>query len=213
MQNEFYSFETIKDTIMNWIGEQTVSKYPSSAECNAARKGAEGIIYALEEAGPDITLCGSLILPRVEDKPLEKPVKKTGYERVEYGNYYFTIDNDCIVHEQTDDSDYDDTVYQAANYYSDKTVAKNNARADTLLRKLRRFAVEHRKKELDWENDCQSKVYIEYCHDRCAFEIDEDFDYQSFGKIYFDSEETAEAAINEFKDELLWYFTEYKDSL
>ena len=33
------------------------------------------------------------------------------------------------------------------------------------------------------------------------------------GTILFDSEETAQAAIDEFHDELIWYFTEYKDSL
>ena len=146
-------------------------------------------------------------------KQIETPVKKTGYERVGHGNTYFTIDGDGILRNPTDDSDYEDTIYEVANYYSDKTVAENNARADNLMRKLRRFAVEHRKKELDWENDCQSKVYIECCHDGHTLEIDEDFSYQSFGKIYFDSEETAKAAIEEFKDELIWYFTEYKDSL
>lgn len=32
-------------------------------------------------------------------------------------------------------------------------------------------------------------------------------------ELYFNSYETAERAIEEFKDELIWYFTEYKDSL
>ena len=32
-------------------------------------------------------------------------------------------------------------------------------------------------------------------------------------EIYFDSQETAGRVIEEFKDELTWYFTEYKDSL
>ena len=49
MSDKYYSFETIKDTIMSWIGEQTVSKYPTFAECKAARMGAEGVIYALED--------------------------------------------------------------------------------------------------------------------------------------------------------------------
>ena len=34
-----------------------------------------------------------------------------------------------------------------------------------------------------------------------------------FGAIHFDSEETANAAMDKFHDELIWYFTEYKDSL
>ena len=36
---------------------------------------------------------------------------------------------------------------------------------------------------------------------------------RNFGVIHFDSEETVNAAIDKFHDELIWYFTEYKDSL
>ena len=34
-----------------------------------------------------------------------------------------------------------------------------------------------------------------------------------FGGIYFDTAEAANLAISTFRDELIWYFTEYKDSL
>ena len=111
----------------------------------------------------------------------------------------------------------DNGLYDAANYYSDETVAKNNARADTLYRKLRRFAVEHRVHTLDWKISFQQKwyIYYDYCGRMggdnlcvaCYREI------RDFGNISFDSQKTAEAAIKEFKDELIWYFTEYKDSL
>ena len=96
---------------------------------------------------------------------------------------------------------------------SDKTVAENNARADTLMRKLRRFAVEHRKTELDW-NDIDNYKYYIYC-DRNEVRLDIDYTnvYPHFYGVYFDTEETAKAAIEEFKEELIWYFTEYKDSL
>ena len=36
---------------------------------------------------------------------------------------------------------------------------------------------------------------------------------RDFGVIYFDLGETANAAIDEFRDELIWYFTEYKEGL
>ena len=39
------------------------------------------------------------------------------------------------------------------------------------------------------------------------------FRSRKFGVIYFDLGETANAAIDEFRDELIWYFTEYKESL
>ena len=149
-------------------------------------------------------------------KELEKP-KKTGYERVGYGNEYFTIDGDNFTRKQMDDVKYDDDIYDNANYYSDITVAENNARADRLYRQLRRFAVEHRKANINWNEQTQWKWYIYYDY---AFRtvgnklrVGDYCNLRDFGQIYFDSEEAAEAAIEEFKDELIWYFTEYKDSL
>lgn len=40
----------VKKVIMDYIFEQTVSKYPSAELCKASRMGAEGVIYALENA-------------------------------------------------------------------------------------------------------------------------------------------------------------------
>ena len=149
-------------------------------------------------------------------KYLEEP-KKTGYERVCAGEEYYTAFHGKVVsfHEMAVEEggicslkDYED-----ANYYSDKAIAKNNARADLLMRKLRRFAVEHRTKELDWNDSYEEKRCIAYDHETKQLMNAFNQTYQAFGKIYFDSKETAEAAIEEFHDELLWYFTEYKDSL
>lgn len=145
-------------------------------------------------------------------KQIEKPAKKTGYEFVEDGEDHYIIPGDKGLFEASKNTSYDLDAYEKANYYSDKTVAENNARADTLMRKLRRFAVEHRETGLDWEGFAD-KFYIEYNYEGNSLETDCDCTYRGFGKIYFDSNETAQAAIEEFKDELLWYFTEYKDSL
>lgn len=40
----------VKEVIMQYIAEQTVSKYPTAELCKASRMGAEGVIYALEDA-------------------------------------------------------------------------------------------------------------------------------------------------------------------
>lgn len=148
-----------------------------------------------------------------ELKQIKKPAKKTGYEWVKDGEVHYIVQSDNHLMNSRLNACYEEAAYQlAANYYSDKTVAENNARADTLMRKLRRFAVEHRETEIDWEG-WAGKFYIEYNYDGNSLETDCDYSYRSFGKIYFDSIETANDAISEFKDELLWYFTEYKDSL
>ena len=160
----------------------------------------------------------------IENKEIEIEISKeeykklqpseTGYERVPKSNgFYYAnakgdvgtgIDNYCYA---------DDKYYESANYYSSETVAENNARADKLMRQLRRFAVEHREDEANLNDTNTEKHYI--CYDYEGNELGTTFTFVArvFGVIYFDSEETAQAAIDKFRDELIWYFTEYKDSL
>ena len=140
--------------------------------------------------------------------------KKTGYERVPESDIYFYANTKGYVETACEDCyDVDDEYYESANYYSDKTVAKNNARADKLMRQLRRFAVEHRERGVDFNSTETAKHYIYYDCIRDELRTTYTFYAGVFGVIYFDSEETANAAIDEFRDELMWYFTEYKDSL
>ena len=140
--------------------------------------------------------------------------KKTGYERVPKSSiYFYDCFRGCPEYAADDYDVVDNEYYESANYYSSEDVAENNARADKLMRQLRRFSVEHRKYKANFNSINARRFYIIY---QC--EINEIKPYHTsyaiyFGAIYFDSEETAQAAINEFHDELIWYFTEYKDSL
>ena len=140
--------------------------------------------------------------------------KKTGYERVAESDIYFYANTKGDAETACEDYyDIDDEYYESANYYSDKTVAENNARADKLMRQLRRFSVEHRERGVNF-NDTNTKQYcIYYDYGNNTLGTAFTLCARVFGVIYFDSEETALAAINEFHDELIWYFTEYKDSL
>jgi hypothetical protein len=110
-------------------------------------------------------------------------------------------------------SKYDDNLYEAADYYSDKIVALNNARADKLMRQLRRFAAEHREVKIDFNNPSQDKWSICYDHSYNELTVAPWTFVQHFGFIYFDFEAVARLAIDTFHDELVWYFTEYRDSL
>ena len=140
--------------------------------------------------------------------------KKTGYERVPESDIYFYANTKGYVETACEDCyDVDDEYYESANYYSDKTVAENNARADKLMRQLRRFSVEHRECGVDFNSTETEKHYIYYDCVRDELRTVFTFYAKTFGTILFDSEETAQAAIDEFHDELIWYFTEYKDSL
>ena len=135
---------------------------------------------------------------------------KTGYERVSAQRKYYFCDIDGEVDWSCENNHIeDDKFYNTANYYSNEHLAIDNARADKLMRQLRRFAVEHR------ENSIQTQWYEIYCkRDRKEFLISEFDEHMKYlGALAFGSKEAAQLAIDTFHDELIWYFTEYKDSL
>lgn len=140
--------------------------------------------------------------------------KKTGYERVGDLKKYYWIDGDGLIHTSYNNNiTSDDLRFDVGNYYSSKDIAENNARADQLMRQLRRFAVENRKQEIEWNDFFQLKFYLYYDYKDRVLNIGQYYSTRDCGTIYFDSEETAKNAISKFYDELIWYFTEYKDSL
>lgn len=141
--------------------------------------------------------------------------KPTGYERMAKGENYYVNDiyADKVCEKTEQNLQVNDQRYESANYYSSKTIAENNARADRLMRQLRRFAVKHREEDIEWKNIKQNKYGIYYDFKYPGFFISELHCARSFGFIPFDSNETAQLAIETFHDELIWYFTEYKDSL
>ena len=160
----------------------------------------------------------------IEDKEIEVEISEeeykklhpseTGYERVsKSGDYFHESGKGDVESEIEDCYNIDNEYYESANYYSDKAVAENNARADKLMRQLRRFAAEHRANELNWYNINNRKYYITYDFEDNKISANYKTFLKGLGVMYFDSMETAQAAINEFHDELIWYFTEYKDSL
>ena len=79
----------------------------------------------------------------------------------------------------------------------------------TLFRKLQRFTDENNECDLDWSNFQQKKYYIYYDYDYSKLLIDCNTCSKKFGNVFFSSEEIAQKAIEEFKDELLEYFTKY----
>lgn len=151
----------------------------------------------------------------IQDSELQKLLtpQKTGYERVnESQKYWYQASSGNVERKSNMRDNVDAMYYSNANYYSDEIIARNNARADNLMRQLRRFAVEHRRNEIDWSDESQGKYYIYNVVNTKNLAVDCRIT-KFFNSIYFDSEETAQLAIETFHDELVWYFTEYKDSL
>ena len=141
----------------------------------------------------------------------------TGYERVKKDETYYVISTECD--STTKITEFNDQVdeqcYNKGNYYSNKTIAENNARADRLLRQLRRWQAQNDKaiSISDWKNNNILKYYIDYdCFNELFF-VTYAIRYRCPNTIYFTSREKAKEAIEVFKDELKWYYTKYQQRL
>lgn len=156
-----------------------------------------------------MTYNGKTVEVEVADEQFEKlfAENKTGYEKSE--NYYLINAHGEVM----DSSDFDDEYlekkrYEFSNYFSDKSVAENMARAQRLWNRIHRRAVElcepiYQRKDGRLYTICfepqDNKIFAD------------DWVTRHFGEIYFDTEEHCQQVIEEFHDELLWYFTEFKD--
>lgn len=141
---------------------------------------------------------------------------RTGYERVDEDESYFVDDTINDGHEVLGGGALVNNLYYInGNYYNDKSVTENNARADRLLRCLRQWQASHDRAITlkDWKNTNISKYKIKYSYtDDCVFACEE-YDWRELNVVYFSSTEKAEQAIEAFKHELFWYYTEYMQRL
>ena len=130
--------------------------------------------------------------------------KVTGFERVKADETYFYTDGDGDFSEDYDaKGETDDIRYRYANYYSDATIAEWCIRNDTLNRKMRRWAAEHNAKPIDLTDDT-CKYVILYDGKQCVVDWIRHEALQSLAFVYFNSNNLAEAAIEEFGDEIKW---------
>lgn len=151
----------------------------------------------------------------------EKEKKKTGYERVGKGKFYYAINSlkEAVPFSDGDfllcNTENTEKRFKAASYFNDENLAKNIARAEQLKYQLRRFAALNGgiPSQADWKNYYCDKYYIYYDYsdnkiDVCDLSISRDF-----GQIYFKDIKACKKAIEIFKDELIWYFTEFEEML
>ena len=140
---------------------------------------------------------------------LTKSDKKTGWERAEVGEYY------KYIHIGTDTEDgarADDDRYQEGRYFSSYDLAFDQIRAIKLWLRIKRWAAEHCE-PVDCEG-CSGKYSFYW--DYVAKQVRVSgvlFIYRTAFAVYFDTEEHVKQCIEEFQDELTWYFTECKDRM
>ena len=150
------------------------------------------------------------ILGLITDKP------KTGYERVDEDESYFVDDTINDGHEVLGGGALVNNLYYInGNYYNDKTIVENNARADRLQRCLRQWQAQNDKpiSVEDWEDNDKDKWCIMYGYGAEELYVSWFHSARLHNVIYFTTREKAEEAIEQFADELIWYFTEYVQRL
>lgn len=160
-----------------------------------------------------MTYNGKTVEVEVADEQFEKlfaEKKNTGYEKVEKGKQYLYVDSFGNVSPDVAGwtLNWDNKRYENANYFSDEEIANNMARAQKLWNQIHRRSVElcepiYQRKDGSLYTICFDPQYNKIFAD--------DWVTRHFGEIYFDTEEHGNQVINEFRDELLWYFTQFKD--
>ena len=159
----------------------------------------------------EITKEQAKILGLVEER------SRTGYERVDEDDSYFVDDTINDGHEVIGGGGtlVNDLYYNNGNYYNDKTIAENNARADRLLRCLRQWQALNDKSisEKDWNDESKKKWFVAYSYGAEKLYADYYYIMRLPNTIHFATKEKAEEAIEVFRDELIWYFVEYQQRL
>ena len=145
-----------------------------------------------------------------EDKPERA---RTGYEREGKDTVYYFMDAMDILHSENEVyRPLNDFQYTSGNYYTDKQLAEDNARADSILRRMRQWqalndvAVDRNASEiysLVWQRSTRDIRINIIVKDKCLDNFE----------IYFSTFEKASEAAKVFRDDLIWLHTEYRRRL
>lgn len=92
---------------------------------------------------------------------------------------------------------------------NDKTLAENMARAQKLWKSINRRSVELCE-PVDVATGGKAWTIL-YVSDIKEIKPVDLMYYRYFGNIWFDTKEHCQQVIDEFHDDLLWYFTEFKN--
>ena len=163
-----------------------------------------------------IHIDGKEITAQISDEAaaelLQEDGPRTGYERVDKNEtYYHTSMSGGAFANKDEKINIDDMTYKFADYHSDRVIAENNARADKLVRQIRQWQALN-DEPVNWNCD-NGKYAIYYACDKNQLGIINVDNMRDLGQIYFSSAEKTIEALEIFRSELTWYFTEYRQRL
>ena len=133
----------------------------------------------------------------ISSQKLENEKKMSPFNRQKKNLFYYFIDTDGTVCEDTDGHyELDDELYKAANYCTDKNLMHQRALYETLNRLLWRFSMENGESENSW-NSINDHYEIYWSCSNEGFDICRNCHAKSLNAVYFPSKELAMKAIDE----------------
>lgn len=166
----------------------------------------------------EIVVDGKRYKVQMRDEQISDIIRvDTGYAKErKIGERYWAQDesNEYGVSDIKDiDSEEDENLFNNANYYTSEKQARDNNRADSLMRNLRRWQALNDNAVIGWDDCNVHKYFIIYDCSTEELSIDYNYFIHCVNVVYFSSIEKANEAIEAFKNELMWYFTEYQPRL
>ena len=131
----------------------------------------------------------------------------TGWQEPKVGGMGFYEDefNQVVGFEITEDKlEFAKELYENDNFFSTEETAKNTVRADNILRRLRHYAVTHRKTDT---NMAEGGYTILYNYETGSMELGATGNCLAAGDTVFETEAAARGAMSKYADDLEWYFT------
>ena len=140
---------------------------------------------------------------------IEREIKRTGWERVCKGGSFYSngaYDSLLFTENEHEPCELD---YELANYFSDKKLAADICRAQTMWRKIARWQAEN-DAPVDWRKKTTWKYFIIYDYS-CGILGDDIATNINYGcPVYFSDKTKVDEAMDLFRDDLIWYFTKFK---
>lgn len=124
--------------------------------------------------------------------------EKSPFDRAHHGGTYFSVISNFELNENCECSSHlDDKIFNSSNYCTDKNIMRQHALHMKLNNLLWRYSMTHGGDKIELGVFSTQKYYIAYDASYKEFYTDWHNDVKTVGVIYFGSEETAEAAIEE----------------
>ena len=127
--------------------------------------------------------------------------------------YYYSYSDGNIEEATWDNLNVDENRYAIGNCFKTKEEAEFALERQKVITELKRFALEHNEKEIDWSNDDEQKYCLYFNHERNRIMINNFYVSQFLSEqIYFTSDTIAQQAIKEIGEERLEkYYFEVKE--